>query len=148
MRTSANRMLGITVAAIAAIAVIVGVVTAMQSPSALDPASPEGVVQQYLSAVFEHRNDDAAKFLDASGQCDADDLDRSGFNQDAQVDLLDVVTTGTTSRVNVHLQYGGGDPFSDGWGEDKTMRLVKSGADWKITGIPWPMWDCNLVAVK
>lgn len=141
-------MLGITVAVIAVIAVVVGIFTATQSPSNLDPKSPEGVVQQYMTAVFEHRSDDAAKYFDAAGECSADDLDRYGTPQDARVDLADANVSGDTARVTVHIEYNSGDPFGGGWSEDKTIRLVKSGDEWRITGIPWPLYDCGVMAVK
>ena len=148
MRTSANRMLGITVGVIAVIAIAVGVFTATQSPSALDPDSPEGVVQQYMTAVLEHRNDDAATFLDATGKCTADDLDRYGTQQDARVDLTSSETTGATARVTVSIEYSSGDPFGGGWSEEKTMRLAKTGSSWTITGIPWPLYECGMTVVK
>jgi len=141
-------MLGITVAAIAVIAVVLGVFTATQSPSDLDPKSPEGVVQQYMTAVFDRRNDDAAEFLDAADECGADDLDRYGTPQDARVDLSESMISGETARVTVHIEYSSSDPFGGGWSEDRTIRLVRSGSDWKITGIPWPLYDCGVMAVK
>jgi len=141
-------MLGITVAVIVVIAVVVGIFTATQSPSNLDPKSPEGVVQQYFTAVFDHRNDDAAGLLDPASGCAAEDLDRTGFMQDARIDLVRSDVTGSTARVSVSIEYSSGDPFGGGWSEDKTLRLVKSGTEWKITGIPWPMYDCGAVAVK
>ena len=148
MRTSANRMLGMTVATVAVIALAVGIITATQSPTSLDPDSPQGVVQQYMTAVFDHRNDDAAKFLDATGKCTVDDLDRYGMQQDARVDLTSSEVSGATARVTVSIEYGSGDPFGSGWSEEKTLRLAKVGSSWMITGIPWPLYDCGATVVK
>lgn len=148
MRTSANRMLGIVVAIVALIAVIVGVFSATQSPSNLDPNSPEGVVQQYVTAVFDSRNDDAAKFFDTASKCTADDLDRYGTQQDARVDLTDVNVSGDTARVSLHIEHNSGDPFGGSWTEDKTLRLTRTSGAWKLSGIPWPLYDCGGVVVK
>lgn len=148
MRTPANRMLGITVAAIAVIAIAVAILSAAKSPAELDPSSPEGVVQQYLTAVFDHRNDDAADFLDPAGNCAADDLDRFGVAPNARVDLVKAESTTDSARVTIAIEYSSGDPFGGGWSEEKTLRLVKSDGAWKLTGIPWPMYDCGAESVK
>lgn len=148
MRSSANRMLGIIVGVVAALAIGVAVLTAAQSPKALDPTSPDGVVQQYLTAVIEHRNDDASRWLDPKGSCDAADLDRFGVADDVRVNLVQTWSEGDAARVTINLEYGTGDLFGGGWSEQKTLRLSRADGQWRIVGVPWPMYDCNPVTVK
>jgi hypothetical protein len=44
---------------------------------------------------------------------------------------------------NVGAIQGVVDPFGGSYSETQTFRLVKEDSGWKITGIPWPTYECG-----
>jgi hypothetical protein len=142
VRKSANLYLGIVIALILIIAVIVAV-TSSNSTKTLSIGSPEKVVQEYLVALNEGRNDLAFKLLASDSSCSIQDLDRAYHSPDAETSLLESKATENTAVVRVSIQY---DPYTiiDGSsGEEQTYRLIKEDGQWRISGIPWPLWDCG-----
>lgn len=138
----ANRVLGIVVAAIAIIAVIV--VLAVKEPTAeLDKSSPEGVIQQYLGAAIDRDFEQAKAFLASDSKCTADDFDRAYIQDSVRIGLSDSSTTDTSAKVTVKIEMSNGDPFGGTYAETQTFRLVKEESGWKITGIPWPNYECG-----
>ncbi len=138
-----NRRLGIALAVVLFAAVVASAASSSWRTPTRDPASPEGVVQQYLTAVLHHRSDDAAAFLASDSACSANDFDVAYVGDDPSADLASVVVTGANARVSVHIAFGSGDPFGDTYGEDHTFRLVGGEGAWRITGIPWPLYSCG-----
>lgn len=138
----ANRVLGIVVAAIAVVALIA--VFAVKEPTAeLDKGSPEGVVQQYLNAAIEKDFDQAKSFLASDTKCAADDFDRAYIQDSIRIGLSDATSTETSAKVTVTIETSNGDPFGGSYAETQTFRLVKEDSGWKITGIPWPTYECG-----
>ncbi len=138
----ANRVLGIVVAAIAVVALIV--VLAVKEPTAeLDKSSPEGTVQQYLSAITERDFSQAMSFLANDTKCTVDVFDRAYVQDSLRIGLSDVTSTASTSSVVVKIETSNGDPFGGSYAETQTFRLVKEDSGWKITGIPWPTYECG-----
>ena len=138
----ANRVLGIVVAAIAIVALIV--VFAVKEPTAeLDKGSPEGVVQQYLNAAIDKDFDQAKSFLASDTKCTADDFDRAYIQDSIRIGLSDATSTETSAKVTVTIETSNGDPFGGSYSETQTFRLVKEDSGWKITGIPWPTYECG-----
>ena len=142
VRKSVNFYLGIVIALILIIAVTVAV-TSSSSTKTLSVGSPEKVVQEYLVALNDGRNDLAFKLLASDSRCSIQDIDRAYHSPDTETSLLESKTTGNTAVVRVSIQY---DPYAmmdSSSGEEQTYRLIKEGGKWRISGIPWPLWDCG-----
>ena len=138
----ANRVLGIVVAAIVIVALIV--VFAVKEPTAeLDKGSPEGVVQQYLNAAIDKDFDQAKSFLASDTKCTADDFDRAYIQDSIRIGLSGTTSTESTAKVTVTIETSNSDPFGGSYAETQTFRLVKDDSGWKITGIPWPTYECG-----
>jgi hypothetical protein len=138
----ANRVLGIVIAAIAVVALIV--VLAVKDPTAeLDESSPEGAVQQYLTAITEKDFDQALDYLAGDSKCTIQDFDRAYVQDSLRIVLSGTTSSSTTASVTVKIENSNGDPFYGSYTEDQTFRLVKDDAGWKITGIPWPTYECG-----
>ena len=84
-----NRVLAIVVGAMIALATLVVVFSANRSTADFDPATPEGTVQAYVSAVVEGDYAEAAGLLAADSSCDVEDLDRIGTVDQRRVYLVD-----------------------------------------------------------
>jgi len=137
----ANRVLGLVVAVISVIALIV--VLAVKEPTPqLDASSPEGVVQQYLQAVTDRDFEAAVTFLGTDTKCKVEDFDRAYIQNSLRIALSDVSKTQTSASIKVLIETDSGDPFGSGYSENQAFRLTKSDSGWKITGIPWPTYEC------
>ena len=138
----ANRVLGIVVAAIVVVALIA--VFAMKEPTAdLDKGSPEGVVQQYLGSVTDGDFNQAMAYLASDSKCTIEDFDRAYIQDSVRISLSDTTSTATSAKVSVTIETSNGDPFGGSYAETQTFRLVKEDSGWKITGIPWPTYECG-----
>ena len=138
----ANKVLGIVVAAITIVALIV--VLAVKVPTAqLDKDSPEGVVQQYLSAVTDRDYSQAIEFLSTDSKCTVEDFDRAFIQESLRIALSGTSSTVSTASVTVKIENSSGDPFGGSYSETQTFRLVKDDSGWKIAGIPWPTYECG-----
>jgi hypothetical protein len=138
----ANKVLGIVLAVIAVVSLIA--VLALREPVAqLDKNTPEGAVQQYLGAVTDRDFNQALTFLAADSKCTVEDFDRAYIQDSIRIALSETSTTEATAVVTVSIQNSNGDPFGGSYTEDQNFRLVKTDAGWKITGIPWPTYECG-----
>ncbi len=148
MRTSPNRVLALIVGCIAIAALAAALFAASRPAAELSPTSPEGVVQAYLNTVLDGDHERAATFFAADSQCDADDLDRAYVNPRVRVDLVSSRTTGDRAFVTIDVTTSSDGPFNDSYTEQHSYRLSRDGTSWRITGVPWPLYDCGLVMVK
>ena len=138
----ANRVLGIVVAAIAIVALIV--VLAVKEPTAdLDEGSPEGAVQQYLTAITKKDFNQAMDYLASDSKCTIQDFDRAYIQDSLRIALSDTTSTATTASVTVKIETSSGDPFGGSYSETQTINLTKEESGWKVTGIPWPTYECG-----
>jgi len=138
-----NRRLAAIVVGVVALGVLTLVVSLGRNEVAYDPSSPESATQAYLRAALDGDFDAAAELLDPSGDCDASDLDRSYVPENVGVNLVQAVTEGDRSRVRIEVEYPSGGPFGEPGREEHTLRLVRIDGTWLLTGIPWPLYDCN-----
>jgi hypothetical protein len=111
----------------------------------LSTKTPEGVVQLYLKAIIEGKNDVAAGYFTAQSDCDASDIDRAYISETLRVNLIKSEITGNSAYVKIDANQGSGDLFDSGYTESHTYRLVKESGNWRLQGIPWPLWDCETV---
>lgn len=144
MSTRPNRVLAIVVGAVVVLALVVAALSATRPVTTYDEATPEGVVQSYLTAALKGDNDQAATYFATDGLCDAADLDRASIVDSQQVYLVDTEVDGDSARVQVQLVVGGGGPLDTSeYSEDQVFRLTRSAEGWRLTGTPWPLWDCE-----
>ena len=59
-----------------------------------------------------------------------------------RVVLRDTEVDGDSARVEVDVVMSSGDLFGGSeYSETHTFRLGKVGQEWKVQGVPWPMYD-------
>lgn len=129
---------------IVALAVVVLVFSVGRNVTEYDATSPEGVAQSYLTAAFDGDFDRAADYFAPGEDCDADDLDRAYFQRNARISLIDSTVDGERARVRIAAEIPDGGPLGGFYREEHTLRLVRSNGTWLLTGIPWPLYDCNV----
>ena len=138
----ANRVLGIVVAAISIVALIAVLAVKEDTPQ-LDANTPEGSVQQYLQSVTERDFDTALTYLADNTECKVEDFDQAYIQDSIRISLSDKSITGDSASVKVSIENSSSDPFGSSYTESQTFRLTKADNGWKITGIPWPTYQCG-----
>lgn len=144
MGKNPNRVLAIVIGLIIVAVAIVAVLSSTKSTVVMDPSTPAGSVQAYLKAVLVGKDAEAATWLAPGGVCTVTDIDRAYIVDTARVLLVDSITTGSAADVRVRVEIPSGSPLGDVMTEDHTIRLIKSGGRWLITGIPWPLYNCGM----
>lgn len=135
-------IIGIVIVAVA----IVTVLSTTKSAVVVDRSTPAGSVQVYLKAILAGKNAEAAKMLSPNSVCTIDDVDRAYVVDTSRVLLVDSTTDGSNAEVRVRVEIPSGGPFGDFMTEDHTFRLSNASGSWLLTGIPWPLFDCGIVA--
>ena len=142
IKKSVNFYLGIVIAAVLLIALMVAIASS-GSTKTLQAGSPERIVQEFLQSLNDGRNDVAAKFLASDSSCSIQDIDRAYHWPTAEISLLESQITGNTSVVRVSVQQDPTAMMDTSSGEEVTYRLVRTSNQWRISGIPWPLYDCG-----
>lgn len=145
MKKSPNGLLAIVFALLVIAVVLVTLFTSGGTSKNLDPSTPAGTVQSYLSAVLKGNYEKAAQFISSESSCDVQDLDRVYTVDTARVDLVKTEIDGKHAQVWVKVDYPSGAPFDAMRVEDHTFRLVQVNNHWLLTGIPWPLYDCGVI---
>lgn len=138
----ANRVLGTVVAAIVILALVV-VLAVKQPVTQLDQSLPEGTVQQYLISIVQRDFEKSVTYLDADTKCKVVDFERAYIQDSLRANRIDSQITGATALVKVAIEFGSSDPFGNSFTDTQTFRLAKADTDWKLTGIPWPTYECG-----
>lgn len=155
-------ILGVVVVGLVAIALTRG-------PTDLDPDSPEGTIQEYLTALDEQRYEDALAVLHPQWGdiCDPDDIANmgpadftarlghvstaGGFVEERFQDVgvgpggaLEELPSGT-EFIDVTITRNEGGGFGSGWDEYVVFELVEEDGFYWIVGDPWPYftWNCQ-----
>ena len=144
-RGSANRVLAVIASLTIVLIAIGAVLSATHKSKTLSADSPEGVIQMYLKNVIVGKNDLAASYFSSDSVCKASDIDRAYFSEDFRVNLVNTEITGDRAYVKVDINYASGGPFDSGYSETQNYRLNKENGKWKISGIPWTLYDCGVV---
>lgn len=150
-----------------ALVVVLVVVALSREPASLDPASPEGVVQDYLQAIRDQRFDDALAAIhpDWLGDCTTSDMaeyvdtdftaklatDESfegvvGERFEDIGDSLDGVSAPEpTESVDVTISHNAGSGLGSTWSEDVRFDLTDDSGEWLLAVDPWPYftWSCR-----
>ena len=138
----ANRILGLVVVAISIVAFI-AVLAVKETTPQLDSNTPEGTVQQYLQSVTARDFDSAITYLASDTKCKIEDFDQAYIQDSVRISLSDTSITSDSASVKVSIENSSGDPFGGSYAEAQTFRLTKSDTGWKISGIPWPTYQCG-----
>lgn len=142
VRKSINFYLGIIISAVLIIAIIAAIAT-NNSTKTLNAGSPERVVQEFLQAINDGRNNLAVKMLASDSSCTIQDIDRAWRSPSGQIALLDSKKTGNTAVVRISLQRDPDAMMDISSDEEFMYRLVRELSQWRIAGIPWPLYDCG-----
>lgn len=125
---------------------VVAIVSSSKSTMVISKSKPAWAVQSYLKAILSGSNAEAAKLISPESECTVVDVDRAYVVDNARVVLLGSSTSGNTAEVRVRIEFPLNGPFGDSSTEDQTFRLTNANGNWLITGIPWPLYNCGLVA--
>ena len=109
--------------------------------------TPEGVVRNYVIALYKGEYDRAYTYLANLPNKPAvekfrQDIGNGSVNLAAAgIEILKTDISGETAYVSVAMVYGSSDPFSGGYsGNTTTALLVKQSDGWKIKEMPSPYW--------
>lgn len=148
-----NRLLYVLLGVTAALVVLsVVLVLSRGTAPALDPATPEGTVQQYTQALLAGDDAGAASLL----------TDSSAFNEECQYSRSELhaadlrLTLGSTTlgpgtaTVAVSITQGAATgPFGTGESSySESFKLTGSAGSWSILSAPWPLLACTDSAAK
>ena len=145
VQASPNRILKICAVVLIFLFLIVTLISSKEATLSLDPKRADATVQRYLSALLKGDHLSAAKFFAPESLCTVQDLDRVYSIEATRVELVKTEITGERAEVSVKVEYGSGDPFATNVGEDHTFRLTRTGEQWLLESIPWPLYDCGLI---
>lgn len=144
-RLSSQRILTVIVIFTILLAGVAALLSSTRNKVEYSTQTPEGVVQRYLTAVIEGRNDKAAAFFSTNSTCDATDLDRSWISESVRVNLAKSEIEGDRAFLEVAIDISSGGPFDDYYTETHNFRLERESGNWKILGVPWPLYSCGEV---
>lgn len=140
-----NRILVSVLAAIILVVAIVAVVVSNTTQKTYDVNSPEGAVQHFLEAIYAGDNLKASAYISSTSPCTADDLDLLGVQEKPRIYFTESTISGTNAQVKIDVELNAGSPLQNTTTESHTLRLVRFGTGWQITGIPWPLYDCGVM---
>lgn len=143
-RQSNRILLGIGLLALALV-VVASLLTMNRSEQNFKSGTPEATVQAYLKAAIDGKNELAISYLTSMTKCTADDLDRTYISDSMRISLLSSEIQGESAFVKIDAEYSDGGPFGSGYSEGHSYRLAKESGQWRILGIPWPLYDCGVV---
>jgi hypothetical protein len=82
-------------------------------------------------------------YLASDSKCTIQDFERAYIQDSLRIGLSDLTTTADSASVTVKIETSSGDPFGGGYSETQTFTLTKEESGWKVTGIPWPTYECG-----
>lgn len=109
--------------------------------------TPEGVVHNYVVAVFERDYEKAYSYLADKKEKPTIEQFRASFLQNmvnpdnSGVEVGEVELSGEHAYVTMYIQYGSNDPFSSGYRNEERAILVLQGGKWKIEQMPYSFWS-------
>ena len=143
MRSRQDIVLLVVAALVVVLAVIAAVAGGRGAP-APDPSTPEGVVQQYVTAVVEADQAAMAALLDPALGCEPPFYYGSA-TASASLAVVSTRIDGDRATVVVEITEGGGGPLPGGrYTHRESFDLVASGDSWLVTGMPWPVYECKV----
>ncbi|SRR5690606_23301473 len=141
----------IVIAAIVVVLVVVALIAVLTRDhrADLDPASPEGVVQQYTGAMIDADLESARELVADSAfeRCDYySDYQRE---RETRVTLEGSTVSGSSAvvRVGISTGYDGG-VFGNSYVSHDEFTLDRADGEWLVTGAPWQFDPCGLRGVR
>ncbi len=127
------------------------IVALVREPVQLDPATPEGTIQEYLQAISDEEYDRAFELLRPATfeGCVPSDVARYAPTDPFTANLDDQASEPGAGEdhaiVNVRIRFGADGMFGSGWESWESFELVSEDGFWWITGDPWPhfIWECE-----
>lgn len=137
MSARPNVVLAVVAGLVVTLAVVAAVVSGAREHPELDPTTPEGAVQIFLTAVFDGDEDAAAGHLDPDLGCEPpfDVYLPTG----ARIDVVSTSTEGDEAHVVVDVVERTGGLVPDEWTHRQAYDLTADGDGWLLTGAPWPV---------
>lgn len=142
MKERPNLVLAVVVGAIAVLVVAAAVLSGVRTPPVADPATPEGTVQLFVTAVLEGDDDAAVALLDPALGCRAPLPERGLSGVRATFAIAGTRTAGQTATVEIDVTEYRDGPFESS-SHRESYRLVAADGRWLITGEPWPVYVCE-----
>ena len=140
MRARPNIVLAIVAVLVVALAVVAAVVSRGREGPTLDPTTPEGVVQLYVSALFDDDVPAAVEYLDPALNCE-DMLRESFISETSRIAVLKTAVDEETARVELQIEEGSG--LESNWTHREEFTLRRNAETWQITGDFWPVYGCE-----
>ncbi|WP_269938613.1 hypothetical protein [Arthrobacter sp. HY1533] len=139
-------LLGITVLLVVAAVVLV---FTRGTSATVDPNSPEGVVQSYVTLLLAGDQEQAAALLTAQAANDCP-VGANPGQSNVRVALLSTTLTGSGATVLVSItETSVRGPFGvGGSGYEDSFTLVPRQDSWAINSAPWPLLACTEAGVK
>lgn len=143
-------LIGILVGIGVLIAIALGVYFTRQGKQEyVTEESPQGVVHNYVLAIFEGDFEKAYGYL-AEGENKPsynafrqDFFDHSIDPSNAGMETGDTEINGDEAYVTVYILYNPSDPFSSGYRNTETALLERQNGDWKLLQMPYAYWGYN-----
>lgn len=145
VRRGANQVLAFIVLFTLVLAAVAAFLTSSRETKDYALNTPEGVVQSFLNDVIDGKNEDAARYFSVTSTCDATDIDRSWVPDTVRVNLTNTQIEGDRAYIDVAVDMNQDQLFGDMYTEKHSFRLAREGSNWKILGIPWPLYSCDEV---
>ena len=124
---------------------LVVVFSANRDVAKWDSSTPQGVVQIYLTSMINGDRDQAASMLSTGSKCRIEEIDRAYVATDSRVYLTSTKIKGDKATVKIKVDTQSGDPFGEVYSEAHTYRLTRSESNWRLIGIPWPLYACGMI---
>ena len=146
-RPRSKRLVGWSLGAALVVLIAAGVaVGVMREPVLLDPHTPEGTVQAYVQAILDGEWNEARSHLtdDLEAECSISDFRRSWLPGSLAATLDDVRLHGDEAEVVVRMRTAAEpEPFGGRYETTEVFDLIREGPTWRVTGQPWPVYDCG-----
>lgn len=142
-RLSSQKILSAIIVFTILLAAVAALLSSSKQKVQFSVNSPEGIVQRYLEAVIDGRNERAAGFFAVNSSCDATDIDRSWIPESLRINLAESDIEGNQAFIELAIDISSGGPFDDYYTETHNFRLIRESEGWRILGIPWPLYNCE-----
>lgn len=140
MRARPTTVLAIVAALVVALALIAAIVSNGRERPQLDASTPEGVVQLYVTALFDDDVPGAVKHLDPVLGC-TDPLPEAYISDVSWISVVKTTKNDDTAQVQLQVEEGSG--LDGTWSHTENFTLRSVSGTWLITGEPWPIYNCN-----
>ena len=108
--------------------------------------TPEGVVHNYVVAVFQRDYEKAYSYLADKNDKPTLEQFRASFLQNhinpdnIGVEIGGTELSGDQAYITVYTQYNSNDPFSSGYRNEERAVLINQGGKWKLEQMPGNFW--------